>query len=503
LIRESNVDLVKAWTKTSFTESSFYKNTFDDNQKKTIEIIYHSEIIPAYHKMHDFLKDEYLKTAPKEIGISTVKEGKEYYEALTRYYSTYEITPQEVFDTGMSEVKRIKSEMNAIIKRLGFEGDFAQFLEFLRTDSQFYPTSAVHLLSRASIISKNIEGELPNYFGRLTPVPFTVKPVPAAIAPTYTAGRYSQGSFHNHKAGEYWVNTTKLKSRPFYTLPALTLHEAVPGHHLQIMLADELEGLPDFRKTYLSAFGEGWALYGEYLGKEMGIYRDDYEDFGRLTYEMWRACRLVVDPGMHYFGWSRDKAVDFMSSNTALSLHEVNTEIDRYIGWPGQAISYKLGEIKIRELRKKTENELGDKFDIRAFHDLILENGSIPLEALEIVVNAYIAEVNNPSAQTTSKFIHNVYFWMKEGVDLAQLEKDLIELGTINAIEFYSWGKPAKTAKRPIIEDSYDYAINAIFNSLVDYEAYKVHPTHVKFLEKYSQSFTKVTIFDNKIEPKK
>ncbi len=338
-----------------------------------------------------FMKEEYMTSAPEAIGIAQVPGGKKYYEDRIRYFTTYDITPDEVFNTGQREVARIRAEMEQIIKTLGFKGDFAAFLEFLRTDERFYFKSRRELLYYASWLSKKIEGELPRFFNKLPRMPFTVKPVPAAIAENYTSGRYSSGSYDNKKAGEYWVNTTKLDSRPKYALPALTLHEAVPGHHLQIMLAAEIENVPDFRKnTYLSAYGEGWALYTEWLGIEAGMYEDPYDDFGRLTYEMWRACRLVVDVGMHYKNWTREEAVDFMSGNTALSLHEVNTEINRYIGWPAQAVSYKMGEIKIRELRKRAESSLGDKFDIRSFHDEILANGSIPLTSLERAIDQYI-----------------------------------------------------------------------------------------------------------------
>jgi uncharacterized protein (DUF885 family) len=286
--------------------------------------------------------------------------------------------------------------MEEIIKQLQFEGSFAEFLHFLRTDPQFYPKSGEALLHKAAWITKRIEGQLPYYFGKLPRMPLTVKPVPDALAPTYTTGRYSPGSYKNHKAGEYWVNTYKLESRPYYVLPSLSLHEGVPGHHLQIMLAAENEKIADFRKTfYLSAFGEGWGLYAEYLGKEAGIYETLYEEFGALTYEMWRACRLVVDPGMHYMGWTRDQALRFMMDNTALSEHEVTTEIDRYIGWPGQAVSYKIGELKIRELRKRAESALGKRFDIRLFHDKILENGSVPLFTLDRIVEEFIDEQVN------------------------------------------------------------------------------------------------------------
>ena len=236
-------------------------------------------------------------------------------------------------------------------------------------------------------------GLLPKYFNLLPRLPYGVSKVPDAIAPTYTTGRYSEGSLENHKSGTYWVNTYQLESRPLYSLPALTLHEAVPGHHLQISLAQELEGIPPFRQnTYLSCYGEGWGLYAEYLGEEAGMYETLYAQFGRLTYEMWRACRLVVDVGIHAKGWSREEAINFMASNTALSLHNVNTEIDRYIGWPGQALSYKMGELKIIELRKRVETALGGSFDIRSFHDVVLGQGAVPLFVLEELVDNYINE---------------------------------------------------------------------------------------------------------------
>ena len=371
-------------------EENFMVLAVPESKQGDIEDIVNSTVLPAYQSFKDFLQEEYLPHALSDIGVSQMTGGKEYYEKLVAYYTTFDISPEEVYQTGLSEVKRIRSEMEEIIEQLKFAGSFEDFLEFLRTDEQFYPKSGRELLNRAAWITKEMEGNLPTYFSKLPRMPLTVKPVPDALAPNYTGGRYSPGSYKNKKAGQYWVNTYKLESRPYYVLPALSLHEGVPGHHLQIMLAQELEDLPAFRKTYISAFGEGWGLYSEYLGKEAGMYKDAYERFGALTYEMWRACRLVVDPGMHYLGWTRDEAVDYMSSNTALSLHEVNTEIDRYIGWPAQAVSYKMGELKIRELRKRAEDSLGDAFDIRVFHDTVLENGSIPLSALEQVIDQYI-----------------------------------------------------------------------------------------------------------------
>ena len=373
-------------------EEQFFLTSVDDEFKEDVRPTIADKVIPAYENLRQYLKADYLEKASTEVGASHMTSGKSYYEQRVRYFTTFDISPKEVFDTGMSEVARIKSEMEDIIKGLEFEGSFADFLAFLRTDPQFYPKSGRELLNRAAWITKEMEGELPKYFGKLPRMPLTVKPVPDALAPNYTGGRYSPGSYKDSRAGQYWVNTYKLESRPYYVLPALSLHEGVPGHHLQIMLASELEDLPAFRKTYISAFGEGWGLYSEYLGKEAGMYKTPYEEFGALTYEMWRACRLVVDPGMHYLGWTRDQAVDFMASNTALSMHEVNTEIDRYIGWPGQAVSYKMGELKIRALRQKAEQALGDQFDIRAFHDTVLENGSIPLASLESVIDVFIED---------------------------------------------------------------------------------------------------------------
>ena len=377
-------------------ENLFFLNPVRGNKEKTVQItnIIKEKVLPAYQDFKSFLANDYLVKAPQKVGIAQIKDGKAFYEQRVRFFTTFDISPQAVFDIGQSEVKRIRIEMEQIISDLGFEGSFADFLAFLRTDSQFYPKSPEELLQRAAWITTEMQGKLPNYFSKIPRMPLTVKPVPAALAPNYTGGRYSPGSYENKKAGQYWVNTYKLASRPYYVLPALSLHEGVPGHHLQIMLAAEIENLSNFRQsTYLSAFGEGWGLYSEYLGKEAGMYRNPYEDFGRLTYEMWRACRLVVDPGMHYLGWTRTEAIDFMTNNTALSIHEVNTEIDRYIGWPGQAVSYKIGELKIRELRKKAETQLGEAFDIRAFHDKILENGSVTLATLEEIINDFINNV--------------------------------------------------------------------------------------------------------------
>lgn len=393
LVVENCIAQIDRMLATPVAESLFLQPVKDDAARtQVLTKLVEQETYPHYQALRNFLADDYLPNLPAGIGISEIYQGKAYYRQRVRFFTTDDVTPEEVFATGQREVARIRAEMEAIIEKTGFAGSFDDFLAFLRTDEQFYAKTPAELLSHAAWITKRMEGKLPQYFNKLPRMPLTVSPVPDALAPNYTGGRYSPGSYRGRKAGAFWVNTYNLPSRPLYVLPALALHEGVPGHHTQMMLAAEMEGLPDFRNNlYLSAFGEGWALYCEYLGKEAGIYETDYEEFGRLCYEMWRACRLVVDPGMHYFGWSRETAVDFLASNTALSLHEVNTEIDRYIGWPGQAVSYKMGELKIRELRKMAEAELGDKFDLPAFHDLILQNGAVTMRGLEMVVREWVA----------------------------------------------------------------------------------------------------------------
>jgi uncharacterized protein (DUF885 family) len=351
-----------------------------------------SDAIPAYRQLFEFFNKEYLPAARKTIGASDLPEGKEYYAELVRYFTNLDVTPDEVHEIGLREVARIRAEMDAVIKETGFKGDFAAFLKFLRTDPRFYARTPDELLKDASYIAKQIDGMLPGYFGKLPRLPYSVQPVPAELAPNYTAGRYTPPPIGGTKGGEYWVNTFALDKRPLYALPALTLHEAVPGHHLQGSLARELENVPAFRLDfYPHAFGEGWGLYSEKLGKEMGLYKTPYDEFGRLTYEMWRACRLVVDTGMHAKGWSREQALEYLGSNTALPLHEVRTETDRYIAWPGQALAYKMGELKILELRRKAHDTLRERFDLRAFHDAVLQNGGVPLPMLERQIDEYIA----------------------------------------------------------------------------------------------------------------
>jgi uncharacterized protein (DUF885 family) len=350
-------------------------------------------IVPGYKAFLDFYQKEYLPKARKTIAASDLPEGPAFYAQQVKHYTTLDISPDEIHRIGLAEVERIDKEMKEVIRQTGFKGDFAAFLQFLRTDPRFYAKTPEQLLKEAAWIAKQIDGKLPALFGKLPRTPYTVQPVPEHIAPKYTSGRYVEAPVGSTQPGTYWVNTYKPESRPLYNLEALTLHEAVPGHHLQISLSKELSDLPDFRRySYLSAFGEGWGLYSEWLGLEAGFYKDPYSNFGRLTYEMWRACRLVVDTGMHSKGWTRQQAIDYLASHTALPLHEVETEIDRYISWPGQALAYKMGELKIKELRKRAEAALGQGFDVRAFHDVVLGSGSIPLTVLETNVDRWIAE---------------------------------------------------------------------------------------------------------------
>ncbi|WP_460861132.1 DUF885 domain-containing protein [Rheinheimera gaetbuli] len=347
---------------------------------------------PAYQAYYQFFVEKYLPGARDTIAASELPNGAAYYQNRLQHYTTLQMTPQQVHQLGLDEVKRIRAEMQAVIDTLGFSGSFADFVQFLRSDAQFYARTPDELMRYAAYLSKKADAQLPKLFKTLPRTPYGVVPVPAEIAPKYTTGRYS-GPSRDDQAGFYWVNTYRLDRRPLYEMEALTLHEAVPGHHLQVALAREQATLPDYRRSfYTSAFGEGWGLYAEYLGLEMGFYQDPYNNFGRLTYEMWRAARLVVDTGMHSMGWSRQQAIDFLAANTALSMHNVTTEIDRYISWPGQALSYKLGEITIKRLRLEAEQALGERFNIRDFHDVVLGNGSVPLAVLEQQVRNYIIQ---------------------------------------------------------------------------------------------------------------
>jgi len=358
------------------------------------EKIIKNNLLPAYEKLYHFFENTYIPKAKKSLAAYDFPDGKEYYAAQVRHYTTLDLSPEKIHEIGLQEVARIRGEMETIIQSLNFKGDFKAFLNFLRESPQFYASSEEALLKEAAFIAKKMDGKLPKLFTRLPRQPYAVEPVPASIAPKYTTGRYISAPLDSDRPGTYWVNTYALDKRPLYVLEALTLHEAVPGHHLQNALNQELAELPNFRRfSYISAFGEGWGLYSERLGLEVGFYQDAYSNFGRLTYEMWRAARLVIDTGIHAKGWTRDQAIRLLEENSALSTHNIRTEVDRYISWPGQALSYKLGEIKIRALRKKAEQTLGDKFDIRQFHDAILANGSIPLNLLEQQIDRFISKM--------------------------------------------------------------------------------------------------------------
>ena len=367
--------------------------TQKDSVLAAAKLAIETQVIPQFIRIKNFFESVYLPNTRTTLGISEIPNGREYYQNRIDFYTTStEYTAESIHQIGLSEVSRIKTEMEQIIEDLEFKGSFEAFLTFLRTDKQFYATTPKELLMIARDMAKRVDAQLPRFFKTLPRKPYGVAPVPDAIAPKYTGGRYVGTDAESPEPGYYWVNTYNLPSRALYTLPSLTVHEAVPGHHLQGSLNAELGGsIPQFRRDlYLSAFGEGWGLYSEFLAEEMGMYTTLYEQFGKLTYEMWRACRLVVDTGIHAKGWSRDQVVRFMLVNTALSLHEINTETDRYISWPGQALSYKIGELKIRELRQKAEESLGTKFDIRDFHEVILAQGTVTLPIMELRVKAYI-----------------------------------------------------------------------------------------------------------------
>ncbi len=382
-----------------------FKNLPDDlNQSQIDSILYEGQkaieesVIPEFKRIKEFFENEYFPNTRTKIGISETENGLDYYQNRINFYTTSKsYNADKIHKIGLDEVSRIRQEMIKIISDLKFKGSFDDFFKFLRTDDRFYAKTPKELLMFARDISKRIDAKLPKFFKTLPRKPYGVAPVPDAIAPKYTGGRYVGTSKNSTEPGYYWVNTYDLKSRTLYTIPALTAHEGVPGHHLQGSLNNELgDSIPRFRRNlYLSAFGEGWGLYSEFLADDMGIYTTKYEQFGKFTYEMWRACRLVVDTGIHAMGWTREEAVEYMSKNTALSLHEINTEVDRYISWPGQALSYKIGEIKIRELRKKAKDQLGNKFNIRDFHEVILSQGTVTLSILEERINKYINKTKN------------------------------------------------------------------------------------------------------------
>jgi uncharacterized protein (DUF885 family) len=344
----------------------------------------HDAALPAYRELLRFMRDDYIPHARKELGADKMPDGKAYYQAKILEFTTTTLTPEQIHQIGVDEVAKIHAEMLDVMKQVNFKGDLPAFLKFLRTDPQFYPKTPAEFLERAAWISKEFDGKSSQYFGYLPRQRFGIVPTPADRAPFATGG--------NGGPGTYLLNTYDLPSRPFYSLTALTLHEAAPGHAFQMPIINEHKELPPFRRVYISAYGEGWALYCERLGVEMGSYHTPYETFGMLSYQSWRAARLVVDTGIHSMGWTRERAMQYLRDNTALSEHEIQTETDRYIAYPAQALSYYLGEMAIWRARHKAEAALGQKFNIRAFHDTVLEMGSVPLPVLEARIDRFIAE---------------------------------------------------------------------------------------------------------------
>ncbi len=369
-----------------------------DRRARALDAV--ADAVAAYADLLAFLEIEYAPAARRQPGIAALPQGRAHYTRLLVHHTTLpEASAVRIHEIGLAEVARIRTEMDAVLEELGHDGPFEDFLDFLRTDPQFYAETPDALIAEASTLAKRLDAALPTLFGRLPRLPYGVAPVPADIAPGYTTGRYAPGDPARGRAGTYYVNTYRLDQRPLYQLPALTAHEAVPGHHLQIALAQELEDAPDFRKSYYAtAFGEGWGLYAERLAGEVGLYDTPYRRFGALSYEMWRACRLVADTGLHWYGWSRAEAEACFRENTALAEHNIETEVTRYIGWPGQATAYKIGELTFRDLRAEAQTALGAAFDIRAFHDLVLAEGSIPLDVLKARVRAWIGAQTRDAA---------------------------------------------------------------------------------------------------------
>ncbi len=353
--------------------------------------LYASAVAPAFQKLREHLAATYIPACRDSIAASALPNGAATYAFRVRFETTTSLTPQQIHEIGLAEVKRIHAEMEKLIAATGFKGSFHEFTEFLRTDPRFYYDKPEDLVNGYRIIAKRIDPELARLFGKLPRLPYGVTPIPEFKAPSQTTAYYQGGAPKVGRPGWYFVNTYKLNARPKWEMEALSLHESVPGHHLQISLAQELEGVPEFRKhAGYTAFVEGWGLYAESLGEEIGMYKDPYSKFGQLAYEMWRAVRLVVDTGMHTMGWTRQQAIDYFRENTGKTDQDVISEIDRYIVWPGQALAYKIGQLKIRELRKEAESKLGVKFDERKFHDAVLENGALPLSVLEAHMKQWI-----------------------------------------------------------------------------------------------------------------
>ena len=386
--KPTDSSLYKPFLKMSTKLSDKEQEQLRESAKKAISQF----AIPAFRTFAEFFGGEYLQAATLTLGAEQMNNGKAYYAYQIKKYTTLpNITAKEIHQTGLSEVKRIRAEMVEIIKETKFEGSFEEFTQYLRTDPQFYAKTPKDLLKEASYIAKRIDYIMPEFFKTLPRIPYGVVAVPKEIAPNYTTASYNSALVGGTRGGAYWLNTYQLDQRPLYELTALTLHESVPGHHHQSAISSELINVPKFRLgLYFSAYGEGWGLYSEKLGVEMGLYDTPYDNFGRLSYEMWRACRLVIVTGIHAMIWSRQQGIDFLSSNTSLSPANVRAEVDRYISWPGQALSYKLGELHIWKLRKKAEKSLGKQFDLREFHDALLSNGALPLAMVEAEIDRYI-----------------------------------------------------------------------------------------------------------------
>jgi uncharacterized protein (DUF885 family) len=361
-------------------------------------------IIPAYKKLYDFWTDEYYPMARNTTAFYALPDGKAWYAHLAKTHTTTDLTPEQIHDIGLSEVKRIRSEMDALIALSGFKGSFEEFTSFLRTDPKFFYTKPEELITAYRDICKRIEPELPKFFKTLPRTPYGVKEVPSYSAPSATSAYYFPGSMSGSTPGWFYVNTYKLEMRPKWQMESLAIHETVPGHHLQLSIAEELENVPRFRNfNVYNAFIEGWGLYSESLGADMGLYKDTYSKFGQLGSEMWRACRLVVDTGLHHFGWDRQKAIDYFKANTSGTEQDIIVEIDRYIVNPGQALSYKIGQLKIKELREYASKSLGKEFDIREFHDHLLRGGAVPLSLLEKQIKEYVEEKKQQAETQVNK----------------------------------------------------------------------------------------------------
>lgn len=388
----SKSDFLTSYKKYTATLSPEKKKAMDDLAIKVIN----EKVNPALRKLKEYVEKTYIPNSRSTYGLKDLPNGINWYNFNIQQTTTTKLSYTEIHEIGLSEVKRIRTEMDALIKKIGFKGTFEEFGVFLKTDPQFYFENGDQLLDAYRVIAKKIDPELPTLFGKLPRLPYGVMPVPSYDEKFQTTAYYNPGSPESGRAGNFYANTYDIKTRPKWEMEALTAHEAVPGHHLQIALSQELENVPELRKTtFYTAFVEGWGLYSESLGTEIGLYKDPYSKYGQLTYEMWRAIRLVVDTGIHGKGWSRQQAIDYFKANSAKNEHDITVEVDRYITWPGQALAYKIGELKIKELRKKATLELGDKFNVREFHDAVLENGAVPLNILENHINEWIVSVKN------------------------------------------------------------------------------------------------------------